>query len=1161
MESDREEGEVSDVPPADSTTRDNISGEEDDTEAKAATKPEQKRIKKEEKRRKKLEKQRLLEEEEAAAKAERKKKRRQEKEERRQKKKQMREAQAAQEQEQIQAQQTSTLKLGNSSTKSVQKAFPIDLVSEKKKARDFIKQWASNGLTYQQLLEEGLDSHFLRNIYQELNLDTTDITGSTTNKLSAEKTLGQHLPVAAPEKPEKRTALVHREKTLLATNPTGDVAQNSISVLPPIAMDIDNAVKIGPPPFPVIAPKPAQSTIAQAQAVAANNRREYIARLLAARAKNSTAPDASVSSPPVEIVAATTIITASISNPDILEHTNDPTQTNIEPVLAQDSGNEVTKTAKTDAPDVSLQNVTSLEERTQALKRKAQTELARLRLQALATAKAAKEMKTSPLTGAEPTTQPPVVGLTSGGPGRRIFSRPDSIPVINMLESGSEDGELLEETAPVDQTDLLDSTSTSAIPEGLNDVVNVASSLPAVPMLQSRSAVSLGLTEIAPVVNLPPTLLPLLSGQTTPNYQAKKRPVASDFDDDGPPTKFAKRPFGEVPGVVDYQDMVIEVSDDDSNIEHTPRPSLHRLGSRNGGPVNGFDSDQTGGVDADVASADEAERLRLREEQISEMKRRIMELEVKRRAKAALASRPGTPSMLQSSERSSPTMTPRLATKTSNDVDSAAVVPKGLATLSAPVQYEHAHESTIATKPTTPSDDAAEPTASTNGTISVESDTLSTVTTDARSILSTQHVKRHEEIRNRLPLINANFASTQAKMALLRAQMEALQAEMLQEQSEKESLVQELEAYGVDTEGMPHAELQAVKDSIVAQEAADGVDMEPQLKVSMDAASESENDSRAVANHVQRDTLSNIITPDTTTHATTASTRLETDTASILPPSARIMSAESAASDNMSLDDDESESGKIISMPIESHLTNTTASNFEQFETEQNADTRPTSASVSVNGALPKEVSSMRQSLTPVPAAEDTTSVPIVDDLEMELDSESDYEPPDAKPVVPANIPSARAQQQLTDISSQTPHTNDLASQPQSADFVASQDEPTVRPLTSALYMLISHQSSIVPAAPSFFKPYVSPLTNFKAYRYSPHYTKEVPGGLRSTTFSHAIDVSKPLCQYETLGGICNDPQCQDQHWRQIVAGGMYWFRMTLLDYVYRLTINFPSRF
>lgn len=1151
MESDREEGEVSDAPPANSTTRANVFGEADYAEATAATKLEQKRIKKEEKRKRKLEKQKLLEEEEVAAKAEkaeRKQQRKQDKEERKLKKKQMRELQATQEKEQIPAQQPSAPKPAKSTPKSVQqKASPIDLASERKKARDFIKQWALHGFTYQQLIEEGLDSHFLRSIYQELNLDTTGATGSTTNQLSAGKTLGQHLPVAASE---KQTALVHREKTPLANKPSGDVAQTSTSVVPLFAMDMDNAVRISPT-IPAIASKPAQSAIAQAQAAAANNRREYIARLLAARAKSSAAPDTFVSSPSGEVVAPVTIPAGQVSN------TNVTTQNNLEPVLAQDSGNggpETVKPANTDPLEVPSPNVVSLEERTQALKRKAQTELARLRLQALATAKAAKGTKTSSPNGAEPKTQSSFIDLTSQGPGRRIFNRPDSMPVINMLESGSEDGELVEETEPAEQTDLMDSKSTNEISQGLINAVNVASSLPAVPMLQSRPAMSLGRTDTAPAVNLPPTLVPLLSGQTTPSYQARKRPVASDFDDDGPPTKLAKRPFGEVPGVVDYQDMVIEVSDDDSDAEQVPRPSLHRLGSRNGGPINGFDSDQRNEVVTDVVSADEAEKLRLREEQISEMKRRIIELEVKRRAKAALASRPATPSMPsmpQSSERSTPTMTPRPEMKISNLVGSDAVIaeqlPKGLATLPIPVQYERSSSATTSAQPETLSGGDAQPTNNTNGTTSVKSGLLSTTTTDARPALSTQHVKRHEEIRNRLPLINANFASTQAKMALLRAQMEALQAEMLQEQSEKESLVQELEAYGVDTEGMQHAELQAVKDSIVAQEVANGGD----------TVKKPNNDSRVGADHVQNDTFSNIMTSETTTHATTAPIRPESDRASIPAPSTSIVSAESAASDNMSIDDDESESGKIISMPIESHLTDTTTSKFAHFEIEQNADTRPTSASVSVNGALPKTVSTTRESLTPVIAAEDTTSVPIVDDLEMDLDSESDYEPPDANPVTPAKIPSTRSQQQLTDISSQTPHTNDLAFQPQSSDFVATQDKPTVRPFTSALYMLISHQSSIVPAAPSFFKPYVSPLTNFKAYRYSPRYTKEVPGGLRSTTYSHAIDVSKPLCQYETLGGICNDPQCQDQHWRQIVAGGMCWFKKDLLDYVYRLTIHF----
>ncbi|KAJ6196174.1 hypothetical protein J3E72DRAFT_421259 [Bipolaris maydis] len=73
---------------------------------------------------------------------------------------------------------------------------------------------------------------------------------------------------------------------------------------------------------------------------------------------------------------------------------------------------------------------------------------------------------------------------------------------------------------------------------------------------------------------------------------------------------------------------------------------------------------------------------------------------------------------------------------------------------------------------------------------------------------------------------------------------------------------------------------------------------------------------------------------------------------------------------------------------------------------------------------------------------------------------------------------------------------------------------------------------------PAVFKPYQSPLRMFKSYRYHPSYSKDVPGGFMSLTFSHQIDPEKPFCQYESAGGACNDPECPDQHFRDATITG-----------------------
>ncbi|KAH2980168.1 hypothetical protein KXW58_003033 [Aspergillus fumigatus] len=66
------------------------------------------------------------------------------------------------------------------------------------------------------------------------------------------------------------------------------------------------------------------------------------------------------------------------------------------------------------------------------------------------------------------------------------------------------------------------------------------------------------------------------------------------------------------------------------------------------------------------------------------------------------------------------------------------------------------------------------------------------------------------------------------------------------------------------------------------------------------------------------------------------------------------------------------------------------------------------------------------------------------------------------------------------------------------------------------------------------YTPYVSPLRWFKAYRYHPRFTENVSGGFRSLTYSHNIDSEKYLCPYEATGGVCNDRSCDLQHFRDI---------------------------
>jgi hypothetical protein len=60
----------------------------------------------------------------------------------------------------------------------------------------------------------------------------------------------------------------------------------------------------------------------------------------------------------------------------------------------------------------------------------------------------------------------------------------------------------------------------------------------------------------------------------------------------------------------------------------------------------------------------------------------------------------------------------------------------------------------------------------------------------------------------------------------------------------------------------------------------------------------------------------------------------------------------------------------------------------------------------------------------------------------------------------------------------------------------------------------------------------------FKSYRYHPNYSQDVAGGFLSKTYSHQIDAEKPLCPFESVGGICNDDNCTGQHFKDMGITG-----------------------
>jgi Putative zinc-finger domain len=71
------------------------------------------------------------------------------------------------------------------------------------------------------------------------------------------------------------------------------------------------------------------------------------------------------------------------------------------------------------------------------------------------------------------------------------------------------------------------------------------------------------------------------------------------------------------------------------------------------------------------------------------------------------------------------------------------------------------------------------------------------------------------------------------------------------------------------------------------------------------------------------------------------------------------------------------------------------------------------------------------------------------------------------------------------------------------------------------------------------YAPYNSPLSSFQSFRYSENFEKAAPkDGFRSLTWSNNIDPSVPLCQTELAGGACENPNCEEQHFRHLGLSG-----------------------
>ena len=131
---------------------------------------------------------------------------------------------------------------------------------------------------------------------------------------------------------------------------------------------------------------------------------------------------------------------------------------------------------------------------------------------------------------------------------------------------------------------------------------------------------------------------------------------------------------------------------------------------------------------------------------------------------------------------------------------------------------------------------------------------------------------------------------------------------------------------------------------------------------------------------------------------------------------------------------------------------------------------------------------------------------------------------PAAAPLEPLSDSQLNSEQVTASLSRNSP----------TADVVPVEASHTIQCiLTDLQSTATSHPSHV-----GHFTPYDSPLKMFKSFRYHPLYISQVAGGFKSLTYSHNINLEKPVCRWELAGGICNDDSCESQHFRDMTLTG-----------------------
>ncbi|KAL6238075.1 hypothetical protein BDW75DRAFT_202559 [Aspergillus navahoensis] len=629
--------------------------------------------------------------------------------------------------------------------------------------------------------------------------------------------------------------------------------------------------------------------------------------------------------------------------------------------------------------------------------------------------------------------------------------------------------------------------------------------------------------QVPPATNgahITPVQDPVSESAIPPRSSQRKRPRASDFDDD--PIPVPKKAFSNGTNhQIPPERLIIDISDDefyddegsmdveatstgpskDSGLraaEGLPRAYPAPAGNLPHRPVTSQSYTVSTLSTPNNHRSSEQDDLRKKDLEIQAMHRKIAELE--QRKKAKLASR---------------TQSPRASDMSTPDIVSMPAVPA---------------TSLLPTPPTVP-DKKVE-------------DVLAIMDADGLRKMKSK-ILRMQEIEAGVPSLDDVIRKTEMKLADTRKEIEELSSELAKGKEGRQHLIEELNSLKLEVAGLSLEQVNAAlstveankelpieavqaptSDNEVADELATAVPEIPEADelTLKDTALSSHEDPTRAPNSVSAKDRSNAPNVVKDVPSLNAAAEELTDTS---------MSDSSSSMDESS-DDSSSQSGSLN----------------EEMPDAPEPNTNPVVPADEVNTISPglsNEPEKLQGEQEPLPGNQPPNTQP-TNKEDLAADSENlaspespvseAYEPPEPEVSAnasdssysPAPSPDSHSPAPEIEISGSSEDQSKEAGEPltkkvQELDFQQPSQLSQIGPLDNSRRPEDSHRKLTT---------YTSPLKLFRAYRYHPNYSDNVSGGYRSLTYSHNIDPLKHVCPFETSGGVCNDRSCEFQHFRDM---------------------------